>query len=130
MRQIFYFDDLMGATFSGDRIHGSNDRALLSFIAMVRATPDARLVLTTREHVFSQALIRSERMRNGGLDDLRVMLNMPSYTKMQRARILYNHLCFSDLPDACRDELLRDNLYMRIVKHEKLNPRLIEWLSS
>ncbi|WP_147405475.1 hypothetical protein [Cereibacter sphaeroides] len=87
-------------------------------------------MLTTREHVFSQALIRSERMRNGGLDDLRVMLNMPSYTTMQRARILYNHLCFSDLPDACRDELLRDNLYMRIVKHEKLNPRLIEWLSS
>ena len=130
LRQIFYFDDFMGATFAGDRTHGSNDRALLNFIAMVRATPDARLVLTTREHVFAQALGRSERLRHAGLEDLRVMLNMPSYTTMQRARILYNHLYFSDLPDAYRDELLRDEFYLRIVKHEKFNPRLIEWLSS
>lgn len=130
LRQIFYFDDFMGATFAGDRVHGSNDRALLNFIAMVRATPDARLVLTTREHVFAQALGRSERLRHAGLDDLRVMLNMPSYTTTQRARILYNHLYFSDLPDAYRDELLRGEFYMRIVKHEKFNPRLIEWLSS
>lgn len=130
LRQVFYFDDFMGATFAGDRVHGSNDRALLNFIAMVRATPDARLVLTTREHVFAQALGRSERLRHAGLDDLRVMLTMPSYTTMQRARILYNHLYFSDLPDAYRDELLRGEFYMRIVKHEKFNPRLIEWLSS
>lgn len=130
LRQIFYFDDFMGATFAGDRAHGSNDRALLNFIAMVRATPDARLVLTTREHVFAQALGRSERLRHAGLNDLRVMLNMPSYTTMQRARILYNHLYFSDLPEAYRDELLRGEFYMRIVKHEKFNPRLIEWLSS
>ena len=130
LRQIFYFDDFMGATFAGDHVHGSNDRALLNFIAMVRATPDARLVLTTREHIFAQALGRSERLRHAGLDDLRIMLNMPSYTTMQRARILYNHLYFSDLPDAYRDELLRGEFYMRIVKHEKFNPRIIEWLSS
>lgn len=130
LRQIFYFDDFMGATFAGDRVHGSIDRVLLNFIAMVRATPDARLVLTTREHVLAQMLGRSEKLRHAGLDDLRVMLNMPSYTTMQRARILYNHLYFSDLPDAYRDELLRGGFYMRIVKHEKFNPRLIEWLSS
>lgn len=130
LRQIFYFDDFMGATFAGDRAHSSDDRTLLNFIAMVRATPDARLVLTTREHVFAQALGRSERLRHAGLHDLRVILNMPSYTTMQRARILYNHLYFSDLPDAYRDELLRDEFYMRVVKHEKFNPRLIEWLSS
>ncbi|WP_172299991.1 restriction endonuclease [Pseudoruegeria sp. HB172150] len=130
IRQIFYFDDFMGATFAGDRTQNANDRALLNFIAMVRATPDARLVLTTREHVFSQALGRSERFRHAGLRDFRVVLNMPSYTTIQRARILYNHLHFSDLPTAYQNKLLEDEFYMRIVKHEKFNPRLIEWLSS
>ena len=133
VRQIFYFDDFMGATFAGDRdgaATGVNDRALLSFIAMVRATPTARLILTTREHTYAQALDRSERLRQAGLGDLRVLLTMPSYSQMQRARILYNHLYFSDLPDAYRNELLRDDFYLRIVKHEKFNPRLIEWLSS
>ncbi|MER9578602.1 restriction endonuclease [Mesorhizobium sp. M0400] len=133
MRQVFYFDDFMGVTFAGERAgggRGASDRALVNFIAMVRATPDARLVLTTREHVYAQALGRSERLRHAGLDDVRVVLGMPSYSVMQRARILYNHLYFSDLPDAYRDELLRDDFYLRIVKHKKFNPRLIEWLSA
>ena len=133
LRQIFYFDDFMGATFAGENAGSGNsasDRALVNFIAMVRATPDARLVLTTREHVYAQALGRSERLRHAGLNDVRVLLGMPSYNATQRARILYNHLYFSDLPDTYRDELLRGDFYLRIVKHEKFNPRLIEWLSS
>jgi hypothetical protein len=55
---------------------------------------------------------------------------MPSYSFAQKARILYNHLYFSDLPSAYQDELLRDDFYLRIIKHNKFNPRLIEWLSS
>jgi hypothetical protein len=34
------------------------------------------------------------------------------------------------LPTEYQDELLRDDYYLHIIKHEKFNPRLIEWLSS
>jgi hypothetical protein len=131
--QVFYFDDFMGATFLGDRsaaLTGTSDRALLDFIAMVRAMPTARLILTTREHIYSQAMDRSERLRYSDLDDLRVLLRMPSYSFAQKARMLYNHLYFSDLPPEYQDELLRDEFYLRIIKHERFNPRLIEWLPS
>jgi hypothetical protein len=73
--QVFYFDDFMGATFLGDRAAtatGTSDRALLDFIAIVRAAPKARLILTTREHIYAQALDRSERLRLSDLDDLRI----------------------------------------------------------
>jgi AAA domain (dynein-related subfamily). len=132
-QQVFYFDDFMGATLLGDRsvsLTGASDNALLEFIAMVRATSSAKLVLTTREHIYSQAMDRSERLRYSDLDDLRVLLRMPSYSFAQKARILYNHIFFSDLPIAYQDELLREDYYLRIIKHEKFNPRLIEWLSS
>lgn len=131
--QVFYFDDFMGATFLGDRtaaLTGTSDKALLEFIAMVRATATARLILTTREHIYSQAMGRSERLRNSDLDDLRVFLRMPSYSYAQKARILYNHIFFSDLPFKYREELLRDEYFLHIIKHRKFNPRLIEWLSS
>jgi DNA polymerase III delta prime subunit len=133
VRQVFYFDDFMGATFLGDRaakLTGTHDRALLEFIAMIRETPTARLILTTREHIYAQAMDRSERLRLSDLDDLRVFLNMHSYSFMQKARILYNHVYFSKLPLKYQDALLRDEFYLRIIKHEKFNPRLIEWLSS
>jgi DNA polymerase III delta prime subunit len=130
--QIFYFDDFMGATYLGENGLSSrnDDRVLLDFISMVRANSTARLVLTTREHIYSQAMSRSERLRNSDIDDYRIVLNMPVYSLMQRARILYNHLYFSELPSAYRAELLRDNFYLKIVQHEKFNPRLIEWLST
>ena len=133
IRQVFYFDDFMGATFLGDRtgaLVGTNDRALLDFVAMVRATPSARLILTTREHIYAQAMDRSERLRASELDDLRVFLHMPSYSFGQRARILYNHIYFSDFPREYQNELLQNSFYLQIIKHKKFNPRLIEWLSS
>lgn len=130
--QIFYFDDFMGATYLGENglATRNDDRVLLDFIGMVRSNSNSRLVLTTREHIYSQAISRSERLRNSEIDDYRVVLQMPAYSQLQRARILYNHLYFSELPVEYRNELLRDNFYLQIVKHEKFNPRLIEWLST
>ncbi|MGA7323029.1 MAG: ATP-binding protein [Rhodomicrobium sp.] len=131
--QIFYFDDFMGATYLGDpssAFHRNGDRAILDFLAMIRASSDARLVLTTREHILTQALERSERMRHSSLLDHRLVLQMSNYSGGQRAQILYNHLYFSDLPPEYQDELLRGDFYFEIIRHEKFNPRLVDWLSS
>jgi hypothetical protein len=131
--QIFYYDDFMGTTFLGDRgssFNHNEDRTLIDFIAMVRSAQNARLVLTTREHILSQALEKSERMRHSEIGDHRIVLQMSDYTFGQRAQILYNHLYFSELPVEYQDELLRGEFYFEIIKHHKYNPRLIEWLST
>lgn len=131
--QIFYFDDFMGATFLGDRTSGllrNEDRAISDFIEMVRASPKARLVLTTREHIFGQAVAASGRLRQVGLNGHKVVLQIGDYSFAQKAQILYNHLYFSELPGAYKDALLRSDFYLEVVRHPKFNPRLIEWLSS
>lgn len=131
--QVFYFDDFMGTTFLGDK--GSSDqqreyRAILEFIEMVAAAKDKRLILTTREQMLRQAWGTSEQIRNAGLMERKVVIHMGDYSLRQRAEILYNHVFFSDLPPEYRDELLKGEFYFRIVKHDKFNPRLIEWLST
>jgi adenylate kinase family enzyme len=133
VKQIFYYDDFLGATFAGEQKSsraGAWDRAFLEFVDLVRARPEARLILTTREHVYSQAVERSERLRHAGLEDLRIYVHLGSYTRVQRAKILYNHLYFSKLPTAYQDELLRGEFYQTIVRHDKFSPRLIEWLAT
>ncbi|MEZ7138035.1 restriction endonuclease [Komagataeibacter sp. SM21] len=131
--QVFYFDDFMGVTFLGDK--GSSDqqreyRAILEFIEMVSSAKDKRLILTTREQMLRQAWDASEQIRNAGLMDRKVVIRMDDYSVRQRAEILYNHVFFSDLPPEYRDELLKNEFYLQIVKHDKFNPRLIEWLST
>jgi hypothetical protein len=131
--QVFYFDDFMGVTFLGDK--GSSDqqreyRAILEFSEMVAKSKDKRLILTTREHLLRQAWGASEQIRHTGLLDRKVVIHMGDYSLRQRAEILYNHVFFSDLPPEYRNELLKGEFYFKVVKHDKFNPRLIEWLSS
>ena len=131
-KQVFYFDDFMGSTFLGDGQvgSGSNDRDLVDFFRIVRQTPTARFILTTREHILSQAKARSEKLREANIDEYRVVLQMSDYSFAKRGEILYNHLYFSDLPQAYRQEILRDDFYLEIIRHGKFNPRIVEWLSS
>ena len=84
----------------------------------------------TREHIFRQAVAASERLRQTGLDGHKIILQIADYDFGQKAQILYNHLYFSDLPNAYKDALLQSELYLEVVRHPKFNPRLIEWLSS
>lgn len=132
-KQIFYFDDFMGATFLGERAAAftrNEDAAILDFIEMTRASKSARLVMTTREHILQQAIATSEKLKHSRLIDSRCVLAIEDYSKWQRAEILYNHIYFSDLPAPYREELLADRFYLEVISHKKFNPRLIEWLSD
>ncbi|MBZ9996235.1 restriction endonuclease [Mesorhizobium sp. BH1-1-4] len=131
--QIFYYDDFLGASFLGQQsafVGKNHDRDLLRFVEMVSASKTSRLILTTREHILQQAMAMSERVSGAGLIDRRCVLDIRDYSLHQKARILYNHIYFSDLPRAYREALLAGGFYRKIIDHGKFNPRLVEWLSS
>jgi hypothetical protein len=131
--QIFYFDDFLGATFFQGRselIERNQDASLVSFIDAVRRTKGSRFVMTTREHVLRNALVLSERLAHSEILSHRCVLELEDYTYAQKARILYNHLYFSDLPAGYKEAILSDEFYLEIVKHKHFSPRIIEWLSG
>jgi GTPase SAR1 family protein len=131
--QIFYFDDFFGATFLGENglsFSSNEDQAFIDFVSMIRTSTSSRLILTTREHILNQALQKSERLRLSDVSDHKLILQISDYSISERARILYNHLYFSDLPVEYKQVLLQGDFYLEIVRHKKFNPRLIEWLSS
>ena len=97
---------------------------------MIKASPNGKLIMTTREHILSNALLGSERLRRSPLVDYRCILKIADYGRAARARILYNHIYFSELPEGYRNALIGDNFYEKILGHRNFNPRLIKWLSS
>ncbi len=78
-KQIFYYDDFLGQTFLREQ-HGfllrNEDAALVDFVEMIQASPHAKLVMTTREHILSNALLGSERLRRSPLVDHRCILQI------------------------------------------------------
>jgi hypothetical protein len=132
-KQMFYYDDFLGQIFLGDRreyLGRNQDAAIVDFMEMVRRSPHSRFILTTREHILSGALQLSERFAHSPILDHRCILALGDYSFGHRARILYNHLYFSDLPQEYKDEVLKDDFFLKIIRHEHFNPRLIEWLSA
>ncbi len=132
-RQIFYYDDFLGQTFLGDRreYFGQNqDKAVVDFMEMIRRSPDSKFILTTREHILSSAIRLSERLDGSTLIRDRIVLKLGHYSFGDRARILYNHLYFSDLPKAHKWEMLHGDFFLRVIRHAHFNPRLIEWLAD
>jgi hypothetical protein len=133
VKQVFYYDDFLGQIFLKDRseyLGRNQDAALVDFIEMVQQSPSAKFILTTREHILRSALQVSERLAQSVLLQHRCVLELRDYSYGDKARILYNHLYFSDLPQEYRDAVLQDDYFLTVIKHPHFNPRLIEWLSA
>lgn len=128
--QIFYFDDFLGR-IALDRSHlARTDSDLARFINRVRKSPNARFILTTRAPIFEEARQFSEHLADKHLDLSRYLLDVGVYTRRIKARILYNHLHLSAMPQAHINALVLSGLLPKIVDHKNYNPRLIALMTT
>jgi len=125
-KQVFYYDDFLGQTTSLDKLGKNEDARLLDFMKQVGAAGNKRLIMTTREYILSQARTRYERLSKADLDITKCVIDLEDYTRLDRAKILYNHVYFSSLDSSYYMALLEGRAYMDIVKHRNYNPRIIE----
>lgn len=131
-KQIFYYDDFLGQTFLGDRkeyLGRNEDAGIVDFAEMVQRSGHSRFILTTREHILRNALQLSEKFAHSPLFQHRCVIELGDYSYAEKARILYNHLYFSDLSQPYRDAVLENRFFLEIIQNKNFNPRLIEWLS-
>jgi Restriction endonuclease len=128
LRQIFYFDDFLGTT-ALDKLQKNEDRRLLELIEEVEANANWRFVLTTREYILNTAKIRYEALAHPPVDLSPCIIGLADYTPRIRARILYNHIFFSDLPTRYKLALLTERRYGRMLRHTNYNPRIVEHMT-
>jgi len=125
-KQIFYYDDFLGRTSIADKLGKNEDQSILTFIKEINTSKNKRFILTTREHILRQARLHYERLADRFLDIATCIVDLLHYTKLIKAKILYNHLYFSEMPDSFKLEILKGKLYLRIIDHANFNPRIIE----
>lgn len=130
-KQIFLYDDFLGRTALAERFAKNEDRRLLDFMDRAARRSPTLFVLTTREYILRQAGTLYERIGRSGVDDRRYLLELPSYTRVDRARILANHAFHSPtLTGVAKRALLVDNAYEQLIDHPNYNPRIIEWITG
>lgn len=124
-KQLFYFDDFLGANFFNVNEVGFEDK-IISFIQKVKRTPDKLFILSTREYILSTARRQYEKFGLKNIEIAKCTIELSKYSEDIRARILYNHLADSVLPKPYIEAILDDNQYLKIIKHQNFNPRIIE----
>ena len=131
IRQVFLYDDFLGHVTYGELHLGKNEESrLANFMERVRCSENKRFILTTREYILSEAQHRYEDLSDTELAPYKNIIELEDYTQLIRARILYNHLFFSELPPELKTALLPDARYWEVIHHRNYNPRVIEQLVS
>ncbi len=128
-RQIFYYDDFLG-TAKLDKLEKNEDKRIIEFMQQVAANKKWRFILTTREYILNSAMIRYESLAHPAVDLAPCIVDLADYTRPIRARILYNHIFFSDLPDSYKRALIEKRRYSTILAHSNYNPRIVEHMTQ
>ena len=129
LKQVFYFDDFLGKT-SLDKLQKNEDQRLIELMEEVSANPNWRFILTTREYILNIARNRYEAFAHPSIDLPMCVINLNDYTRPVKAKILYNHIYFSDLPTDYKLALLEGRGYDKILEHRNYNPRVIEYMTQ
>lgn len=129
-KQVFLFDDFLGATHREILFPRNRDSSIVEFIERIRATPNKILILTSRTNIYNQAEFSSERYQWLPFRRYECEINLDSYNTQAKAQILYNHLHFSDIPNEYKQEICKEKSYWEIIRHRNYNPRNIEQITS
>jgi len=128
-KQVFYFDDFLGKT-ALEKLQKNEDQRLIELMEEVASNENWRFILTTREYILNSAILRYEAFAHPSIDFKLCVVNLADYTRSIRARILYNHIYFSDLPLSYKAALLQNKGYEGILRHPNYNPRVIEYMTQ
>ena len=129
--QVFYYDDFLGSSFLEDRLAKNEDKRLSSFTRLCLESDKTLFILTTREHILKQAATTYEEFDRAGFSLHRFLLSLPDFTRLERAKIFYNHAWQSgQLTQGARSQLSENRKYAEVIDHPNYSPRLVEYITG
>ncbi len=130
-RQLFLFDDFLGSNYLDHKLSRREDsvyKLLIENIGHLKKTK--ALIMTTREYILHQAQQSTEVFQDQGFLNGKYIINLSRYDASTKARILYNHLALSDMPEDHLRYFVSEKVYHTIINHRNYSPRLIEAINK
>lgn len=129
-KRLIFLDDFLGQISLTNELLGKVDQRLPVFLDRLRNNKDLRFILTTRLYLLNQAQNQSDKLSSPRVAASEMILNVGVYTRVIRAKVVFNHIYFSDLVDEEKANLLDGDFFLKMIDHRNFSPRLIELLTS
>jgi hypothetical protein len=130
VKQVFYFDDFLGANYLEITNPRTSESAFVNFLERIKETENKYLILTTRTTIFRTAMDRYEKMKRVKVDIARKEIELGKYNDLDKGKILYNHLYHANIKEEHKNEILSKKQYWSVIIHPNYNPRLIEFITE
>jgi len=130
VKQIFLFDDFLGTNFLENKLSNNEEQRIVKFIERVSKSKDKIIIFTTREYILAQAKQKYDAFENASLEFAKCIIDLSHYTKIVKAKILFNHLYFSNLSGLHISNLLSNETYKTVIHHRNYNPRIIQTITN
>ena len=128
-KRLIFLDDFLGQISLTNELLGKVDQRLPVFLDRLRNNKELRFILTTRTYLLNQAQIQSDKLSSPRVTASEMVLNVGVYTRSIKAKIVFNHIYFSDLVDEEKAKLLDGDFFLKMIDHQNFSPRLIELLT-
>jgi hypothetical protein len=88
-RQLFYFDDFLGANYLEIINAHRTETQLTAFVDRIRLTPNKLLVLTTRTVILNHAIEKYEKISHSKMGNQQFEIRLTDYNNYEKALILF-----------------------------------------
>ena len=129
-KQIFYFDDFLGEVYYEILTGSQKESEISRFVDRIKHTPNKFIILSTRTVIFEQARVKSEKIKRSRIDSGKYEVILDRYTKLEKAKILYNHLYFQNIPEILLNAIIKNKFYNEVINHKSYTPRIIEFITD
>lgn len=123
-KQIILIDDFLGKNLLE---LNNNDQTRFETFLERAIKSNKKVILTTRTYIYNNSSFEIFSIEKHNIQEF--LLPIGSYSKIEKAKILYNHLYFEENKKNFR-MIAQNKTYMKIIEHKNYNPRIIKMISK
>ncbi|WP_080771274.1 restriction endonuclease [Comamonas thiooxydans] len=127
--QIFFFDDFLGRNYL-EALSGHEGTHIVNFIKRIKKSKNKKFILTSRTTILNQGKSLNDVFENNNIQRNEFEISFDSFTDLDKAKILYNHIWHSTLSKDFVDQIYISRRYREIIKHANYNPRIIKFITD
>lgn len=127
-KEIILLDDCLGQYYF--KMKDNQENEIISLIKYIKMHNSKRLILNSRVTIMNEARERYEEFDKFILknNSLIYTINMDNMSIYEKAKILYNHIYFNNMPKKYYENIVYNKNYFKIIKHKNYTPRIIEYI--
>ncbi len=106
-QQVFYYDDFLGRNFL-EALEHHQDSQIINFIKRIENSKNKRFILTSRSNILNSGKHLSDLFEIKKIHKNEYEISISSLSDLEKAKILYNHIYFSELSESFIDQIFEN----------------------